>query len=124
LFPPGTCGGPSDYVKAMAIRAEMERVVAEFMHGFDLIIHPNTPVLPPAVDAPLPDVGGDLMRYVGNLVGLPAAAVPMGFAGSPRVPLGLALVGRAREDDRVLSAAALFQSVTRWHLERPPAGPG
>jgi aspartyl-tRNA(Asn)/glutamyl-tRNA(Gln) amidotransferase subunit A len=112
-------GRPSDYVKAMAIRAEMERVMAEFMEGYDLIVHPNTPVLAPAVDQLLPDEGGDLMRYAGNLVGMPAAAVPMGYVGPHRLPVGIALVGRAREDETVLSAASLFQSVTRWHLERP-----
>ena len=112
-------GRPSDYVKAMAIRAEMERVMAEFMRDHDLIVYPNTPVLPPPVDAPLPDIGGDLMRYAGNLVGMPAAAVPMGHVGRNRLPVSIAIAGRAREDDKVLSAAALFQSVTRWHLERP-----
>lgn len=112
-------GRPSDYVKAMAIRAEMQRAVAEQMSDFDLMVYPNTPILAPAVDAPLPDQGGDLMRYVGNLVGLPAAAVPMGHVGPRQLPIGIAVVGRAREDVKVLSAAALLQSVTRWHLERP-----
>lgn len=112
-------GRPSDYVKAMAVRAEMERVMAAQMSDYDLVIHPNTPVLAPPVDEPLPDQGGDLMRYVGNLVGLPAAAVPVGHVGPRQLPIGIAMVGRAQEDVKVLSAAALLQSVTRWHLERP-----
>lgn len=112
-------GRPSDYVKAMAIRAEMERAIDLQMRDYDLMVYPNTPILAPPIDEPLPSQGGELMRYVGNLAGLPAAGVPMGHVGPRQLPIGLAIVGRAREDVKVLSAAALLQSVTRWHLERP-----
>lgn len=112
-------GRPSDYVKAMAIRAEMEHTMDMAMRDYDLMVYPNTPILPPPVDEPLPQEGGDLMRFVGNLAGLPAAAIPMGHVGPQRLPIGLVVLGRAGEDVKVLSAAALLQSVTRAHLERP-----
>ena len=44
----------------------------------------------------------------------------MGLVGSERLPVGLTIIGPAMRDARVLAAAALFQSKTRWHLERPP----
>jgi len=59
------------------------------------------------------------MRYVGALAGLPAAAQPMGFVEG-RWPVGLAIAGRPFDDARVLTAAALYQSHTTWHLASPP----
>ncbi len=116
----GIEGRPSDYVKAMSIRAEMQRVMGEFFRRYDLVISANTPIAPPPVEEPLPNVGGDDMRFAGNLLGLPAAAVPMGFVGPGRLPIGLAIAGPPMHDSKVLAAAALYQSRTSWHLERPP----
>jgi aspartyl-tRNA(Asn)/glutamyl-tRNA(Gln) amidotransferase subunit A len=116
----GLEGRPSDYVKAMAIRAELQRAMKDFFERYELVVSANTPIAPPLVDEPLPSVGGDEMRIVGNLLGLPAAGVPMGFIAPGKLPVGLTITGRPMEDARVLAAAALFQSRTRWHLERPP----
>ncbi len=119
--PQETAGRPSDYVRAMAIRAEMQRRMGAFFEKYDLILSANNPVLPQFLDRPIPGVGGDVLRYAGNLLGLPAAAVPMGFVQPERLPVGLAITGRPMDDAKVLAAAALYQSKTRWHLERPPA---
>jgi Asp-tRNA(Asn)/Glu-tRNA(Gln) amidotransferase A subunit family amidase len=98
----------------------MQREMAAFFRRYDLIVAPNAPILPPLADEPLPEEGGTLLRYAGNLLGLPATAVPMGFVEPGRLPTSLQLSGAPAADARVLSAAALFQSVTRWHAARPP----
>jgi len=116
----GLEGRPSDYVKAMAIRAQMQRIMAEFFDRYDLVVHANNPVLPPPVDQPIPMTGGDYIQYAGNLLGLPTAAIPIGFVEPGKLPVSLGIAGRPGDDARVLAAAALFQSGTRWHLERPP----
>jgi aspartyl-tRNA(Asn)/glutamyl-tRNA(Gln) amidotransferase subunit A len=113
-------GSAADYVRAMAVRGEMQRQMHEFFRKYDLILSANNPILPPPLDQPIPAMGGDAMRYAGNLLGLPAAAVPIGFAQPGKLPVGLSIVGRPMEDARVLAAAALYQSRTRWHLEHPP----
>jgi aspartyl-tRNA(Asn)/glutamyl-tRNA(Gln) amidotransferase subunit A len=59
------------------------------------------------------------MRFAGNLLGLPAAAVPMGFVEPERLPLSLEIAGPPLGDGRVLAVAELFQERTRWHLRRP-----
>jgi aspartyl-tRNA(Asn)/glutamyl-tRNA(Gln) amidotransferase subunit A len=110
----------SDYVKAQAIRGVMQREMTRFFGKFDLIVCANSPILPPLIDDPLPNAGGDDMRSVGNMLGLPAVAVPMGFAEPGRLPVSLQIAGPPFADDKVLAAAALFQARTRWHLMRPP----
>jgi len=117
--PPEMSGRPSDYVRATAIRSEMQRQMTEFFGRYDLIVSANHPVIPHLIDEPKPDFGADELRAAGNLLGLPAAAVPMGFVAPGRLPIGLAITGRPLGDANVLAAAALFQTRTSWHAERP-----
>jgi Asp-tRNA(Asn)/Glu-tRNA(Gln) amidotransferase A subunit family amidase len=44
----------------------------------------------------------------------------MGFISPGPLPVSLEIAGPPFADGRVLSAAALFQERTRWHLARPP----
>ena len=57
---------------------------------------------------------------MGNLCGLPALCVPMGF-GLNDLPLGLQLVGAADDESSLLSLGIAYQSLTDWHRRRPPA---
>jgi len=110
----------TDYVKAQAVRGVMQREMARFFDRHDLIVAPNSPILPPPVDDPLPAFGGGVMRFAGNLVGFPSAAVPIGFVEPGRLPVSLEIAGPPLADARVLAAAAALQARTRWHLARPP----
>jgi aspartyl-tRNA(Asn)/glutamyl-tRNA(Gln) amidotransferase subunit A len=112
-------GRPSDYVRAQVIRAEMQRAMRDFFARYDLVVSVPS-AIPPLVDEPIPATGGEPMTTVGNLLGLPAAAVPMGFTPPGKLPAGFIMTGPAMADARVLATAALYQSRTTWHLERPP----
>jgi aspartyl-tRNA(Asn)/glutamyl-tRNA(Gln) amidotransferase subunit A len=116
----------ADYVRASRIRAEIQRAMARFFEKHDLVLAPNLPFAPPRVDEALTSApwwgAPDPIGAAGNLAGLPAVAFPVGLAGG--LPVSAQLVGPALEDARVLGAAALFQSRTSHHLQRPPrAGP-
>jgi aspartyl-tRNA(Asn)/glutamyl-tRNA(Gln) amidotransferase subunit A len=113
----------SDYVRAMRLRGEVQRALARFFERHDLVLAPNLPFAPPKVDENFDALfsSPDPLGAAGNLAGLPATALPMGFAEG--LPVSLQIVGPALEDARVLSAAAFFQSRTRFHLERPPDPP-
>jgi len=113
----------ADYVRAARLRGEIQSALARFFEKHDLVLAPNLPFAPPRADAALTDLGElpDPLGAAGNLAGLPAVALPMGLASG--FPLSMQLVGPPLEDARVLSAAALFQSRTSHHLQRPPPGP-
>ncbi|HEY6004519.1 MAG TPA: amidase [Anaeromyxobacter sp.] len=115
----------ADYVRASRIRGETQRALARFFEKHDLVLAPNLPYAPPRVDEALTAApwwsAPDPVGAAGNLAGLPAVAFPVGIAGG--FPVSAQLVGPALEDARVLGAAALFQSRTSHHLQRPPRGP-
>ncbi len=113
----------ADYVRAGRIRREAQRALARFFERHDLILAPNVPFPPPRVEEPLDGLlaAPDPLGAAGNLCGLPALALPMGF--SHGLPISMQLVGPPLEEARLLSAAMLFQSRTSHHLQRPPWPP-
>ena len=70
---------------------------------------------PPVPDAPRPPA----TIPAGNLAGLPAIALPMGF-GRDRLPASLQLLGRAFSEETLLALAVAYQEMTDWHRQRPP----
>ncbi len=116
----------TDYVRAMRLRGEGQRILARFFERYDLVLAPNMPWVPPLVTSNLDllfDGVPDPVGAAGNLCGLPGVAVPMGFSGPGKLPVGLQFMGPPLEEARVLSAAALFQSVTEFHRQRPELPP-
>jgi aspartyl-tRNA(Asn)/glutamyl-tRNA(Gln) amidotransferase subunit A len=59
----------------------------------------------------------DIYTIAVNLAGLPAMAVPAGFADG--LPVGLQLIGDYFGETRLLNAAHRYQQATGWHLSRP-----
>jgi aspartyl-tRNA(Asn)/glutamyl-tRNA(Gln) amidotransferase subunit A len=114
----------ADYVRASRLRAEVQRALARFFERHDLLLAPNLPFAPPRVEEPLGPLFAlrDPLGAAGNLAGLPAVALPMGFSGG--LPLSLQLVAPPLEEARLLAAAMAFQARTSHHLQRPPRGPG
>ncbi len=94
------------------LRADWARLVA----GFDAVILPTAPILPPAVDRLLaePDFFAreNLLTLrntrIGNLLGLPAVSLPTGHPAC-----GLMLLGRAGDDRALLVAAAAAEAALR-----------
>jgi aspartyl-tRNA(Asn)/glutamyl-tRNA(Gln) amidotransferase subunit A len=93
----------------------------------DLLAAPEMPIVAPPIGQNEVEVRGDRMPYRLSLIpfnspwtlaGLPVASMPAGFVGG--LPLGLALVGRPREEATVLRAVHTFQRATDWHERRPP----
>ena len=54
-----------------------------------------------------------------NLTGLPALTVPCGVSREG-LPIGLQLVSGAFRESLLLRAGYAYQTVTDWHLRRPP----
>lgn len=115
------------YLEALRWRpvalADHLRAVAEV----DAFLAPVSASTAPAILAS--DVGGApgaeaviqsitrLMRPV-NYLGLPALVVPAGFDGGG-LPIGLQIVGRPFEEDRILTLGAGFQRASAFHRTVP-----
>jgi len=112
----------ADYVKASRIRTLCQKAMADFFSKWDVILAPGEPV--EAYGAHVSYEEADKLQWpdpvggMGNLCGLPAASVPCGFT-SDGLPVGLAIVGGAFEEAKVLAFAKHFQGLSSWHRKRP-----
>jgi aspartyl-tRNA(Asn)/glutamyl-tRNA(Gln) amidotransferase subunit A len=124
----------ADYVDAMRSRVAMRAELDRLLSRYDALLAPTRARLAPPIgrdfDAPAPgtpprpEPSPDAPRppaavQAGNLAGLPAIAVPMGF-GKDRLPTSLQLLGRAFSEETLLALATAYQEMTDWHRQRPP----
>ncbi len=59
----------------------------------------------------------DIFTISVNLAGLPGLSLPCGFDRSG-MPIGLQIVGRPFEEEKVLQAAYAYEQATGWHERR------
>ena len=112
-----------DYLRALRLRGVVAREIDGVLSRFDAIVGPSRGTPGPrlgvefrsAVRGSAPDVLG----AIGNAAGLPAIGVPCGFTADG-FPVGLQFLGRAWEENLVLTAARAWQARTDWHRRRPP----
>ncbi len=121
----------TDYLNAYGRRADLANAMARFHERYDLLLTPQMPVpaLPAGKEAP--DEGGygdewvewSPYTYPFNLTQQPAASAPCGFT-SGGLPIGLQIVGPARQDALVLRAARAFESARPFATLSAPRGTG
>lgn len=105
------------YKRAVKAREQISRNLDQLFERVDLLLCPTTPDTAPLLGAsagdPLTLYLKDLYTVIPNLAGLPAISVPCGWSGG--LPVGMQLIGRRADDQRVLGAAHAFQQVTNHH---------
>ena len=112
-----------DYVRSLRIRTVAQTAVARLFENYDALVAPGYLQVAPLVTDNLDEyfVGSDKgLSGLGNLTGIPALCVPMGF-GPGGLPLGLQFVGAAFDEQTLLSLGMAFQGTTDWHRRLPPA---
>ncbi len=112
------------YGRAQRVRTLVARDHAQAFTTCDVLASPTSPVaafrIGERVSDPLAMYLSDVFTVGANLAGLPAISVPCGFTtGSPKLPVGLQLVGPRFGEPIVLRAAAGYEDATAWHEERP-----
>jgi len=123
----GTYVLSSGYYDAYYLRAQKVRTLIrnDFLKAFETvnaIITPTTPT--PAFkvgeksDDPLQMYLSDIFTISCNLAGICGVSVPCGFSASPRLPLGLQLLGQPFGEAALLRLAHAFEQSTPWHKER------
>jgi aspartyl-tRNA(Asn)/glutamyl-tRNA(Gln) amidotransferase subunit A len=114
----------ADYVDAQRSRVAMRAELDTLLSRYDALLAPTRTRLAPPIgrdfDAPAPGAPRPPATIpAGNLAGLPAIAVPMGF-GTDNLPTSLQLLGRAFSEETLLALAVAYQEMTDWHRQRPP----
>jgi Asp-tRNA(Asn)/Glu-tRNA(Gln) amidotransferase A subunit family amidase len=117
LIDEGAAVGDARYREALAATQALKADFARTYSGFDALLTP-----PAAGEAPgtLKETGNPAFCTIWTLLGVPAITFPVGL-GPARLPLGLQVVGHARDDERTLQVAAWCESHLPL-LARPASG--
>ena len=114
----------TEYLKAQRLRGGIAKEMDAVLAPYDAMVAPASGAAP-SVDAKSDksrrrDSGvAPPVSAIGVVAGLPAITVPDGFTDDG-MPTGIQFLGRAYDENLILSAARLYQSLTTWH-ERHPA---
>ncbi len=110
------------YGKAQAVRTLIKRDFDEAFKEVDVIVTPTMPTpafkLGEKVQDPLQMYLSDIYTISVNLAGVPAIVVPCGLS-SGKLPIGLQIIGRPFEEDKIIRAAYAYEQATDWHTKRP-----
>jgi aspartyl-tRNA(Asn)/glutamyl-tRNA(Gln) amidotransferase subunit A len=110
------------YGKAQAVRTLIKQDFDEAFKEVDVIVTPTMPTtafkLGEKSRDPLQMYLSDIFTISVNLAGLPAIVVPCGIT-SGKLPVGLQIIGRAFEEEKILRAGYAYEQSTNWHTKRP-----
>ena len=125
----GTYVLSSGYYDAYYLRAQKVRTLIrhDFLKAFesvDAIVTPTTPTAAFKIgeksDDPLQMYLSDIFTISCNLAGICGVSLPCGFTKSPRLPIGLQLLGKPFGEETLLKLAHAYEQSTAWHKEKPP----
>jgi aspartyl-tRNA(Asn)/glutamyl-tRNA(Gln) amidotransferase subunit A len=125
----GTYVLSSGYYDAYYSRAQKVRTLIrdDFLKAFEKVDALVTPTSPTAAfnigekaDDPLQMYLMDIFTISANLSGICGISIPCGFTQSPKLPIGLQLLGKPFDEETILRVAHAFEQTTIWHKEKPP----
>ncbi len=110
------------YQKALKVRALIRDAFNDAFSRYDAIISPVAPTTAPrlgdSLTDPLAMYLSDIYTVSVNLVGIPAVALPCGFAADG-MPIGMQLLGQNLSEPVLVNLAHAYQMHTDWHTQRP-----
>jgi aspartyl-tRNA(Asn)/glutamyl-tRNA(Gln) amidotransferase subunit A len=124
----GTYVLSSGYYDAYYLRAQKVRTLIrnDFLKAFekvDAIVTPTTPTAAFKIgeksDDPLQMYLSDIFTISCNLAGICGISVPCGFTKSPKLPIGLQLLGQPFGEETLLKIAHAYEMNTSWHKQKP-----
>ena len=127
----GTYVLSSGYYDAYYLRAQKVRTLIrqDFLNAFqkvDAIVTPTSPTAAFRIGEksgdPLQMYLTDIFTISANLSGICGISVPCGFTATPRLPIGLQILGKPFGEETLLRVAHAYEQATPWHKEKPPLG--
>jgi aspartyl-tRNA(Asn)/glutamyl-tRNA(Gln) amidotransferase subunit A len=124
----GTYVLSSGYYDAYYLRAQKVRTLirADFLKAFETVDAIVTPTSPTAAfpigektEDPLQMYLMDIFTISANLAGTCGISVPCGFTQTPKLPIGLQLLGNPFGEETILRVAHAYEQTTAWHREKP-----
>ena len=110
------------YKKAQQVRTLIKRDFDNAFDNVDAILTPTSPT--PAfrvgekTQDPLQMYLSDIFTISVNLAGIPAISIPCGFTEN-NLPVGLQILGRHFNEERILQIAYAYEQATEWYKRKP-----
>jgi aspartyl-tRNA(Asn)/glutamyl-tRNA(Gln) amidotransferase subunit A len=111
----------TDYIKALRVRTLIQQGWAVMFDDIDVLVTPCTPLAAPMVgtaDIVWPDGMAEMivaalprLTVPGNVTGLPALSMPVGFDGAG-LPLGMQVMGRPFDETTVLRVGQAYETAS------------
>ena len=102
------------YLKALKVRTLIKREFEDALKTHDILAMPTMPFvafkLGERIKDPLSLYLADVNTVSINLAGVPSISIPCGFSNN--LPIGLQLVGKHFEEDRILKAAFEYEQTS------------
>ncbi len=124
----GTYVLSSGYYDAYYLRAQKVRTLIrqDFLKAFEQVDAIVTPTTTSAAfkigeksDDPLQMYLSDIFTISCNLAGICGLSLPCGFTATPKLPIGLQLLGKPFGEQTILKLAHAYEQCTGWHKEKP-----
>ncbi len=112
----------SQYIHARHTQNLLRKRFNEFFGDYDFLITPTTPITAPLIQGEdALEQAKNLTRFTApfNLSGLPAITIPCGF-DSQGLPIGLQIVTKAWNEERLLQVAYIYEQSAGWWKMQPP----
>jgi aspartyl-tRNA(Asn)/glutamyl-tRNA(Gln) amidotransferase subunit A len=114
------------YLKALRVRTLIRRDFERAFQKCDVILTPTSPTPPFRIgektDDPLQMYLSDIFTISVNLAGIPAIAMPCGFAQTDgrTLPIGLQLMAPVFGEEILFRVTHAYEQTTDFHKKRPP----
>ena len=109
------------FAKAACVRTLIKQDFEEAFKKVDVIVGPVSPTtawnLGEKMDDPLAMYLSDAYTIPASLAGIPGLSVPCGFVDG--LPVGLQILGKYMDDEKVLDVGVAYEQATEWHELRP-----
>ncbi|ADG13401.1 glutamyl-tRNA(Gln) amidotransferase, A subunit [Methanocaldococcus infernus ME] len=102
------------YKKALKARNLLRKEMIKLMKDIDIIVSPTVPKLPHKLGeklSPMDMYNYDVLTVLANICGVPAGTVPCSAING--IPIGLQIMAKPFEDEKVLSAMIEFENLNK-----------
>ena len=110
------------YIRAQKVRSLIKQDFDQALDKVDALITPTVPYTAfkagEKTDDPLQMYLSDIFTISCNLIGTCGVSLPCGFTSSPKLPVGLQLLGKPFGEQELLKIAYAYEQSTPWHKER------
>ncbi|MGN6643985.1 MAG: Asp-tRNA(Asn)/Glu-tRNA(Gln) amidotransferase subunit GatA [Verrucomicrobiota bacterium] len=114
----------ADSLRAQKVRTLIRNDFLKAFEKVDAIVTPTTPTAAfkagEKSDDPLQMYLSDIFTISCNLAGICGLSLPCGFTESPKLPIGLQLLGKPFGEETILRIAHAYEQTTSWRQQLPP----